>query len=234
MKDSRFVLARTVPVPMTLMALALGAMLSASADTAALAQALPRPPRAPAAAPPPAPAAPAAPAAQTQPAPQANPAGDGAKEAPQQPPPPTPTRTEILNLDNWVVTCNEFAEGPRKRVCSALLRIVQQNTNQIVFSWTVAVENNKQMIAIMQTPTGVSIPPGVELKIGKLPPQKLTYASCDNGRCVATMTMDNTLLHEMTVQPTAEAIIQGAQGNTVQFNIQLKGFDRAYAVLAKS
>jgi invasion protein IalB len=90
------------------------------------------------------------------------------------------------------------------------------------------------MIAIMQTPTGVSIPPGVELKIGKLPPQKLTYASCDNGRCVATMTMDNTLLHEMTVQPTAEAIIQGAQGNTVQFNIQLKGFDRAYAVLAKS
>lgn len=213
------------------MAVAFGALLAASLGSVALAQSPPRPPRAPAA-PPPVPPAPPAPAP-TVPLPNA--AGDGGKEAGQpQPPAPTATRTEILNLDNWVVTCNEFAEGPRKRVCSALLRIVQQNTNQVVFSWTVAVEGNKQMVAIMQTPTGVAIAPGVELKVGKLPAQKLSYASCDNGRCVATMTMDNALLHEMTTVPTAEATIQGAQGNTVQFNIQLKGFDRAYAVLSKS
>jgi invasion protein IalB len=35
----------------------------------------------------------------------------------------------------------------------------------------------------------------------------------------------------MTTSPTAEAVIQGSQGNTVQFNIQMKGFDRAYAAL---
>jgi len=219
-------------------ALALGAILAESGGTPALAQALPRPPRAPAGAPaaPPAPAAPAAPAPAPAPAPLANPSGDAGRDptAATQPPPPIPTRTEILNLDNWVVTCNEFAEGPRKRVCSALLRVVQQNSNQTVFSWTVGVENNKQMVAIMQTPTGVLIAPGVELKVGKLPPRKLPFASCDNGRCVATMPMDDMLLREMEVVPTAEAIIQGSQGNTVQFNIQLKGFDRAYAVLSKS
>ena len=144
-----------------------------------------------------------------------------------------PTRTEILNFENWAVTCNEFADGPRTRKCSALLHILQQNTNQTVFTWTVAVDDRKQLVSVMQTPTGVVIPPGVELRVGKFPPQKIPFASCDTGRCVATMNMDANLLREMTTSPTAEAVIQSAQGNTVQFNIQMKGFDRAYAALSR-
>jgi len=164
-------------------------------------------------------------------APQANASQTTAGRAPT--PPQIPTRTEILNFDNWAVTCNEFADGPRARRCSALLQILQQNTNQIVFTWTVALDERKQPVAVMQTPTGVVIPPGVELRVGKLPSQKIPFASCDTGRCVATTTLDASLLREMTISPTAEAVIQGSQGNTVQFNIQLKGFDRAYAVLSR-
>jgi len=146
---------------------------------------------------------------------------------------PTPTRTEILNFENWVVTCNEFAEGSKPRVCTALLQIAQQNTNQVVFAWSIAVDNTKQMVTIMQTPTGVNIPPGIELRVGKVPPRKIPFASCDTGRCVATLPMDAALLREMTTVPNAEAVIQGSQGNTVQFNIQMKGFDKAYAVLSR-
>jgi invasion protein IalB len=157
-----------------------------------------------------------------------------AGQAPATPAPPqVPTRTEILNFENWAVTCNEFAESPKAKRCSALLQILQQNTNQIVFTWTVAMDDRKQLVAVMQTPTGVVIPPGVELRVGKLPSQKIPFASCDPGRCIATTTVDANLLREMTTSPTAEAVIQGSQGNTVQFNIQLKGFDRAYAVLSR-
>jgi invasion protein IalB len=182
------------------------------------------PPARPPAQRPPAPA-PAAPAPAAPAPPAAN--------QPHAPAGPVPTRTEILNFENWVVTCNEFADGPRPRVCSALLQIMQQNTNQIVFTWTVAVDNSKQMVTIMQTPTGVNIPPGVELRVGKTPPHKVPFASCDTGRCVATLPMDAALLKEMTTVPSAEAIVQGIQGNNVQFNIQMKGFDKAYAVLAR-
>lgn len=148
-------------------------------------------------------------------------------------PPQIPTRTEILNFENWAVTCNEFADSPKAKRCSALLQILQQNTNQIVFTWTVAMDDRKQLVAVMQTPTGVVISPGVELRVGKLPSQKIPFASCDPGRCIATTTVDANLLREMTTSPTAEAVIQGSQGNTVQFNIQMKGFDRAYAVLSR-
>jgi len=162
------------------------------------------------------------------------PATPGVGEAVPAPAAVVPTRTEILNFDNWVVTCNEFAEGPRTRVCSALLRIIQEKTAQIVFSWMVAVDNNKQMITIMQTPTGVAIGPGVELRIGKSAPRRIPFASCETGHCVASMAMDIALLRELTVATTAEAVIQGSQGNNVQFNIQMKGFDRAYTVLSRS
>jgi len=161
------------------------------------------------------------------------PAGQPPAGAQVPTPPQIPTRTEILNFENWAVTCNEFADGPRSRRCSALLQILQQNTNQTVFAWTVALDERKQVVAVMQTPTGVAIPPGVELRVGKFPAQKVPFASCEAGRCVATMTLDANLLREMTTSPTAEAVIQGSQGNTVQFNIQMKGFDRAYAVLSR-
>ena len=196
-----------------------GAIRAQTAQTAQPAR--PAPPRAPAA-----PAAPPAPAAAAPPAP-------GAAAAPAAPPPPIPSRTEILNFENWVVTCNEF-ETPKTRVCSALLQIAQQNTNQVVFAWTIALDNAKQMVTIMQTPTGVNIPPGIELRVGKVPPHKIPFASCDAGRCVATSPMDANLLKEMTTVPTAEATIQGSQGNTVQFTIQMKGFDKAYAALTRS
>lgn len=198
-----------------------------------IAQAAQNPPpartRTPAAAPI-APAAPSGEHARTQSAAQVNASPVAAQTST---PPQIPTRTEILNFENWAVTCNEFADAPRAKRCSALLQILQQNTNQIVFTWTVAVDEHKQLVAVMQTPTGVVIPPGVELKVGKLPAQKIPFASCDPGRCIATAPVDANLVREMTTSPTAEAVIQGSQGNTVQFNIQMRGFDRAYAVLSR-
>jgi len=153
---------------------------------------------------------------------------------PQQeaPAPRIPIRTEILRFDGWIVTCNEFEGGAKTRVCSALLQITQEKTNQTVFSWTVGQNNNKQWISVLQTPTGVAIAPGVELRIGKSPARKIPFTTCETGHCVATMTMDANLLHEMTTSPTAQAVIQGAQGNAVNFSIQMAGFDKAYAVMS--
>lgn len=174
---------------------------------------------------------PAAPPAAAPSAPSAEPAA----APPAAPAPLVPSRTEILNFENWAVTCNEFADGAHPRRCSALLQVMQQNTNQntnqVVFTWTVGMDDRKQMIAVMQTPTGVVIAPGVELKIGKVT-QTIPFTSCDSGRCIVSTLVDANLLREMTTSPTAEVVIQGSQG-AVRFNIQMKGFDRANAVLTK-
>jgi invasion protein IalB len=170
-------------------------------------------------------------------APQRGPAAPPAPKAePASPPSGQPqviARTEIQYFENWTVTCNEFAEGPRTRVCSALLQVVQQETNQRVFTWSVTVDNNKQMVTVLQTPTGVAITPGVELQIGKAPGHKVPFTACDTGGCLATLPMDATLVREMTTSATAEAILQNSQGKTVQFDIQMKGFDKALVILSR-
>ena len=161
---------------------------------------------------------------------QAQPAQPPAK-GPAPPPAPVPIRTEINRFDNWVVTCNEFAEGPKKKICSAQIQVMQQGTNQVVLTWTVFVNDSKQFITALQTPTGVSISPGVELQLEKAGKRKLNFDTSDNGRCTASTTKDNTKIREVSAAPSAQVSITAINGSTVQFNLPIKGFDKAYAQL---
>jgi invasion protein IalB len=167
------------------------------------------------------------------PAPPAPAAAQAPAGQPQAEGQPEPTRTEILKFDNWMLTCNEFAEGPRTRVCSALTRAYNNQSKQLVFQWTFGLDNNKQLVTVIETLPGVAIPPGVELRVGKSAAHKIPYVTCETGVCVAKSNVDANLLRDLTGSPSADVVIQGSQGNTVQFPVPLKGFERAYAVLSK-
>src|SRR5258708_31882935 len=65
----------------------------------------------------PAPAVPSGENSRAQIAPQTN-----AAQAP--PPRQVPTRTEILNFENWAVTSNDFAQSPKANRCSPLSPIL--------------------------------------------------------------------------------------------------------------
>ncbi|WP_152428269.1 invasion associated locus B family protein [Methyloferula stellata] len=165
------------------------------------------------------------------PAPAAAPA---AQPQAQPPAPPQPVRTEILNFDNWSVTCREFAEGKRKRICFALLQIAQQNNNQnqVVFSWTIGTDDENHQLMTLQTPTGVSIAPGVDLKLAK-GNHTVPYTACETGHCIATQPLDAALVRDIAATAEVQAIIHSSDGRDVTINIPIKGFDKAYAALPK-
>ena len=163
---------------------------------------------------------------------QANPAPQPAQtQAP--PPPPVPQRTEILRFDNWTVTCLFFVEGPKKHSCSARLQVqVQQSgSTQTLMAWTVFPNESNQFVTDLQTPTGVSIAPGVQVEFDKKAKRTLPFESCDTGHCTAVSTMDNAFIHDVSTAQAAEVAIHAQNGQTIQFNIPLKGFDKAYAQL---
>lgn len=171
-------------------------------------------------------AAPAA--AQAQPS-QAKPAQAGQPAAaPAQPAPPQPQRTEILPYDNWTLTCQDFAEGPNRRVCSATLR-VQNQSNQVLFAWTVGLNAEKKLVSVFQVPSGVLVEPGVQLKLAGGAQRKIPFVACEPGRCEATLAMDDRLIREVTASESVEATVQGTNGKGVQFKFPVKGFDRAVA-----
>lgn len=163
---------------------------------------------------------------QAAPAPTAAP---GQAQAPAPAPPPVPMRTEILRFDSWTATCHEFADGPKKRVCTAQLQLQQSGSNQIVFSWTMLINDNKQLVTVLQTPTGVAIAPGVEMTLEKAAKRTIPYETCDNGICTASIVMDNNLMRDMSAAANVQVTIQAINGRHVNFNIPLKGTDKALA-----
>jgi invasion protein IalB len=164
--------------------------------------------------------------AQQQPQPQAQP-------QPQQPPAAAspPVRTEIVRFEGWSVTCNEYAEANRKRHCVAQMQVQPNNANQVVMTWSIAINDNKQFVMAIQTPTGVMIAPGVKLKLEKAAERAVAYESCDTGQCIATQVIDNNLLRDLSAATTAQVTMQANNGSQVNLNFSIKGADKALAHL---
>jgi invasion protein IalB len=158
----------------------------------------------------------------------------GAQTAPPaQPAAPQITKTETSKVDNWLLTCVEFANPATKRACSAKSQIVQEKTNNVVFIWEIGPNNERKIISVMQVPTGVMIEAGLELRIGKAAPRKLAYTSCEPNRCSIVFPVDEKLVKEMAVSPKVEAVIKVVNGSILTFQIDATGIDKAYALLAK-
>lgn len=151
--------------------------------------------------------------------------------APAQP--PAPTRTEIQNFDNWSVTCNEFAEPAKRTVCSASLQVVQGQSRQVVFVWSVGVTPDKKIAGAIVTPTGVILASGIQLKLGNGGVRKVSYATCEPARCTASVAMDDAFIKEAGVAASAEATIQAVDGRNIKFSFPMKGLDKAVAALRR-
>jgi invasion protein IalB len=154
--------------------------------------------------------------------PQAAPQKPGAATLPSQ-------KTETINYENWVLTCREFLEGPKKRSCSMTVAVQKQDTNQIVLALTVQPNEQGQMVASIQTPTGIAIAPGVELKLEKAAARKLAFDFCEPSRCSASLIADKNFAREASAAASLTVIVQSSDGKPVNFEFPIKGFDKAYA-----
>ena len=155
-------------------------------------------------------------------APQATAPKPGANTLPSQ-------KTETINYENWILTCREFLDGPKKRNCSITVAVQKQDTNQIVLALTVQPNEQGQMVVSIQTPTGVAIAPGVELKLEKAAPRKSGFDFCEPSRCSASFIADKNFVREASAAASLTVVIQSSDGKPVTLEFPIKGFDKAYA-----
>ena len=145
------------------------------------------------------------------------------------PPPPQPIRTEIVVQDNWTVTCRDFAD--KRHSCSSTLQVVQQQSNQVLFVWIVGKNVDGRVMSVLQTPTGITIAPGVEVKFTRGPARKATFVNCETNRCEATLEMDDATIRDGSASDTVDATVTGTNGQNVKFTLPFKGFDKAVAAV---
>jgi len=161
-----------------------------------------------------------APAASPQPAPQAG------ATLPAQ-------RTETINFDNWILTCREFLDGAKKRSCAATVAVQRSENGQTVFALSVQLNDQAKLSASIQTPTGVAIAPGVELKFDKTAARKAAFELCEPSRCVASLAADSAFIRDASAAGAITVSVQSSEGKPVNFEFPIKGFDKAYAKMIK-
>ena len=163
------------------------------------------------------------PAASPQPAPQPPPQAGATLPA---------QRTETINFDNWILTCREFLDGAKKRTCAATVAVQRSENGQTVFALSVQLNDQAKLSASIQTPTGVAIAPGVELKLEKTA-RKAAFEFCEPSRCVASLAADSAFIRDASAAGTIALSVQSSDGKPLSLEFPIKGFDKAYAKMIK-
>ena len=107
------------------------------------------------------------------------------------------------------------------------VQVQQTNATRVVLTWTVHINDNKQLVMMIQTPTGVLIAPGVELKLDKAAKRTIPFESCDTGSCTTSQVIDNNLMRDMSAATSVQVTVQAVNGNAINFNFPVKGTDKA-------
>ncbi len=154
--------------------------------------------------------------------------------APAQTQAPSATqRTERTVYDSWTVTCSETVEKTSKKTCSALLQVVEEKQRQVLLVWVIGRDNQGVLRTVIQSPTGIQIPKGLELRFGNGPARALPYTACTPQNCEASTVMDDAMVRDANASPEATATIVAVDGRTINFKMGIKGIDKALAALGK-
>ncbi len=165
----------------------------------------------------------------TKPAPAAAPAAAPAQPAAKL------RRAETIVDDNWTVTCAQTDQEEAKRVCSATLKIAQADKNgqeRVIFVWALGHQDGK-LVSSISVPSGVQIPPGVEIKIGDKEARKVNFATCVPAQCQALLPLEETLVKSLSGVQTTDVTVRAVNGNDIKFTVNMKGFAQALADLGK-
>ena len=144
-----------------------------------------------------------------------------------------PQRTETIVYDSWTVSCRDTVSTGAKKICSATLQIIEQKQRQVLMAWVIGRNNDGALVSVMQTPTGVQITKGVELKFGQGAPRAMPFETCESQRCQASISMDDSMVKEALASVQATATIVAVDGRSVNFNIPTKGIDKAIQAVGR-
>lgn len=143
-----------------------------------------------------------------------------------------PVRTETITYDSWTVTCRITEEQTPKRACSGALQLSDKSSGRVLFAWIIGRDNQGVLQTVMQTPTGVQILNGVEIKIANTQARKIGYTICDPQHCEAATAMDDAFVKDLLANGEATVTIVATDGRGVNFNLPLKGIDKVIGSLS--
>jgi len=115
------------------------------------------------------------------------------------------------------------------------LKIAQSDANgaqRIVFTWVIGHQEGR-LVSALSMPSGVLIPPGVQIKIGDKETRKLGYSLCQPDHCEALLPLEDQMVKSLDAAATTEVTIYAVNGAGAKFTVNMKGVTQAVADLGK-
>jgi invasion protein IalB len=144
-----------------------------------------------------------------------------------------PVRTETVVYNAWTVTCRDTVGGAAKPTCSADFKVIDKERRNVLLQWIIARNSEGTLFTVFQTPTGILIQNGVDLKLGNAAARKLNYVACQPNGCESSIAMDEAMIRELAGATDAVATIYATDGRSISSNMPIKGVDQALAALLK-
>jgi len=145
-----------------------------------------------------------------------------------------PVRIETIVYDAWTLSCRDNTEKAQKKSCSAQMRVVEQNKQSAILAWVIGRDAQGALRTVIQTPTGVQIAKGAELKFGSGKSFILPYITCDAQRCESGSEMDDDFLREAEAATATTVTIVSSDGRAVTFSFSVKSIDKVLAAMAST
>ena len=135
----------------------------------------------------------------------------------------------------WTLRCESRPGGadqaPQEQ-CFIFQNVVMKQSGQRVFNIAIGyVPETERPIALLTLPLGISLPPGVRLRVPDLPPMEFLIERCIPAGCRAGAQISEELAEALGTHATATVEFQDGSRQDLSVQLSLKGFSEALAAL---
>lgn len=160
--------------------------------------------------------------------------------APAHAPGDNPAASEVNEIHGaWTLRCEprpgtattEPGQAPQEQ-CFIFQNVVMKQSGQRVFNIAIGyVPEAERPIALLTLPLGISLPPGVRLRVPDLPPMEFLIERCIPAGCRAGAQISQELAEALSNHTTATVEFRDGSRQDLSVQLSLEGFAEALTAL---
>lgn len=132
---------------------------------------------------------------------------------------------ETEKFGNWTAKCEE-SRGKVQGGCFIFQNLVLREGGQRVLQFAVGyVATTDVPIALLSLPLGISLPPGVSIRIGDAQPTRVIVERCEPNGCRAGLKLNEALLAQLRAGTQLTVTFHDAERRPIEVPLSLDGFE---------
>lgn len=138
---------------------------------------------------------------------------------------------ETEKYGNWTAKCEE-SKGKVQGGCFIFQNLVLREGGQRVLQFAVGyVATTDAPIALLSLPLGISLPPGVTIRIGDAQPTRVIVERCEPNGCRAGLKLNDALLTQLKRGTQLTVTFHDAERRPIEVPLSLDGFEAGLEAL---